>query len=202
MILLMLSQYDWEADEYYYEEIKRKGKYVLFGAGYGFFLSKDKPQIALGYFGLRTTRLEDPRAYFTFIAGGGYSLTHNLMAGGGGFLYERRTQRFGGRVAFHVGMGILAAYYSWQSGSSPLADTNAQKTSAVGVEFPVRAAVSFRFGSFDIMPEFQISPFVDTDFYKGFSLRGILYVIYGQESEPEFFEAKRKKEEMKYKKLK
>jgi len=202
MILLLVSQYDWEAEEYYYEEIRRKGKYVLFGAGYGMFVSRDKPQVALGYIGIRTTRLEDPRAYFTFLAGGGYSFTHDLMIGSGGFLYERRTQRFGGRIAFHLGIGLVASYYSWQDGSSPLADTGVDVTSSVGLDFPIRAAVSIRFGSFEFVPEVQAVPFVDTEFNKAFSIRGVLYVLYGHESESEFFEAKRKEKERKYKKLK
>lgn len=202
MILLLVSQYDWEADEYYYEEIRRKGKYVLFAAGYGAFLSEDKPQMAMGYLGIRTTRLEDPRAYFTFLAGGGYSFTHDLLGGEGGVLYERRTQRFGGRVAFHLGIGLVAGYYSWQEGSSPLADTGIDRTNAVGINFPIRAAVSVRFGAFEFIPELQAVPFVDLNFNKAFSIRGLLYVLYGHESESEFFEAKRKREEMKYRKLK
>ncbi|NPB02792.1 MAG: hypothetical protein GXO39_00015 [Thermotogae bacterium] len=202
MLLLVFSQYDWEADEYYYEEIRRKGKYVLAAAGYGIFLSGDKPQAAFGYLGIRTTRLEDPRAYFTFLGGGGYSFTHDLFYGQGGVLYERRTQRFGGRVAFHLGVGILASYYSWGTGSSPLADSGVSNTEAIMFDFPIRAAVSLRFGAFEFVPELQAVPSVSTNFHKFFALRGVLYVMYGHESESEFFEAKRKKKEMRYKKLK
>ncbi|NPA80064.1 MAG: hypothetical protein GXO29_03310 [Thermotogae bacterium] len=202
MLLLVVSQYDWEADEYYYEEIRRRGKYVLLAVGYGIYTTGDKPQSAMGYVGIRTTRLEDPRAYFTFLGGGGYSFTHDLLYGQGGILYERRTQRFGGKLAFHLGIGLMAGYYSWQDGSTPLGDSGITKSNAIMLEFPIRAAMSLRLGSFEFVPEVQAVPSASIDFYKAFTVRGLLYVMYGQESESEFFEARRKKKEMEYKELK
>ncbi len=201
MILLLLSQYDWESQEYYYEEVRRKGKYVFFAGGYLLYPVGEKPHAPFGYLGIKTSRLSDPRAYFTFIVGGGYSLTHPLYFGEGGILYERRTQRFGGILAFHLGIGLVAGYYVWDDDAYLLADTGLTNTSPIMFNFPVKASFSVRLGSFEVVPEVQAVPSVDLKMNETVSFRGLIYVMYGPESEPEFFEATRKEEERKYRRL-
>lgn len=188
MIILLISQ------DVYYEEMSRRGSYVVFGAGYEYFITGKNPNAPLGFVGIRIVRTDDPRAYFTLLAGGGYSFTSEFWHASGGLLYERRTTRFGGRLAFHLGIGLLGGYYKWGSDGSPF--PNEEGDNAAVVEFPVRAAMSVRFGNFEFMPEVSGVPAVTLNFNSGVMIRGILYIFYGPESEQEFFEGKRSKEEM------
>lgn len=200
LIPLILLQYDYSEDYYdygdediYYEEMSRRGSYVVFGAGYEYFITGKNPNAPVGFVGIRIIRTDDPRAYFTILGGGAYSFTSDFWHASGGILYERRTTRFGGRFAFHLGIGLLGGYYSW--GDDGLPFPGEEKKQSPVLEFPVRAAFSVRFGSFEIMPEISGVPAITLNLNSGVMIRGMLYLFYGPESEQEFFEAHRKKEE-------
>jgi len=65
MFVLIISQ------SLYYEEMSRRGSYVVFGGGYEAFVrSKDKVNSPVGFVGIRILRTDDPRAYFTDPGGG------------------------------------------------------------------------------------------------------------------------------------
>jgi len=187
MLVLIVSQ------SVYYEEMSRRGSYVVFGGGYEVFVrSEDRVNSPVGFVGIRILRTDDPRAYFTILGGGGYSLTSKFWHASLGLLYERRTTRYAGRYAFHLGIGIMGGYYSWdglkifegeQGNASPV------------IEFPIRASFSIRFSSFEIMPELSVIPLATTNINTDVLVRGVLFVFYGPESEQEFFEGQRKKEE-------
>ncbi len=195
LYLLILSQYDYEDKDVYYEEMSRRGSYVVFGGGYEYFITGKNPGAVVGLVGIRIVRTDDPKAYFTLIGGGGYSFTSEFWHASGGILYERRTTRFGGNFAFHLGIGLLGGYYSWGKDGLPFPGES-EKDKAAVIEFPIRAAFSVRFGSFEIMPEVSGVPMVTLNFNSGVAIRGIIYLFYGPESEQEFFEGRRKKEEM------
>lgn len=187
MLVLIVSQ------SVYYEEMSRRGSYVVFGGGYEVFVrSEDRVNSPVGFVGIRILRTDDPRAYFTILGGGGYSLTSKFWHASLGLLYERRTTRYAGRYAFHLGIGIMGGYYSWdglkifegeQGNASPV------------IEFPIRASFSIRFSSFEIMPELSVIPLATTNINTDVLVSGVLFVFYGPESEQEFFEGQRKKEE-------
>ncbi len=177
MLNLVLGQ------DVYYEEMSRRGSYVVFAGGYEIFVD-DKVNSPVGFVGIRILRTDDPRAYFTIIGGGGYSLTSDFWHASAGLLYERRTTRYAGRFSFHLGIGILGGYYSWDN-----------KQGKAAVEFPVRASFSVRFSSFEIMPEISAIPIATIDMNTKVMIRGLIFLFYGPESEQEFFEGQRKKEE-------
>jgi len=188
MFVLIISQ------SFYYEEMSRRGSYLVFGGGYEAFIrSKDRVNSPVGFVGIRILRTDDPRAYFTILAGGGYSFTSKFWHGSAGLLYERRTQRYGGRFSLHLGIGILGGYYSWDENLDIF--PGEQKNNSPVIEFPVRASFSVRFSSFEIMPEISVIPLATTNMNTDVMVRGVLFVFYGPESEQEFFEGQRKKEE-------
>jgi len=163
MFVLIISQ------SVYYEEMSRRGSYLVFGGGYEAFVrSEDKVNSPVGFVGIRILRTDDPRAYFMLLAGGGYSFTSKFWHGSAGLLYERRTQRYGGRFSFHLGIGILGGYYSWD-----------EKNNSPVIEFPVRASFSVRFSSFEIMPEISVIPLATTNMNTDVMVRGVLFVFYG-----------------------